>query len=387
MSALRIGVFAHSTNPRGGVVHAMQLAEALCDLGHDATLLAPGPAGKPFFRRTRCPSIVIPGMPASADVEQLVAMRRVEIAGFLRMSGAPCFDILHAQDSISALALSDLRDRKQITGFLRTVHHLDVFPNSRLAAWQDEAVRHADHLFCVSRAWQAELDRRFGRDSTFVGNGVDTGHFTPLPEARDVALRHRLLPQGGRMVLALGGIEARKNILGTLSAFLHVLDRHPGLDLHLVIAGGATLLDHSETRRRFGQLLGQSAHAGRVVLAGVIPDADMPSLYRNAAMLCFPSLREGFGLCVLEAMASGIPVIASEGAPFDEYLHPGDAICVDPLDNLSIAAAMLQALQPDTIRQAAINGPVRARTFDWQQVAGAHLAMYHHFQQELTHDA
>ena len=387
MNSPRIGIFAHSTNPRGGVVHAMQLAEALCDHGEDATLLAPAPDDAHFFRSTRCRSILIPACRVTGDLEQLVQARRAEIAAFLRTPAAPRFDILHAQDPISALALSDLACEGRIPGFMRTVHHLDLFRNAKLALWQDEAVRRATQLFCVSRLWQAELDRRFGRSSIVIGNGVDTRRFTPDPDPRDSLLRQRLLPHGGRMVLAIGGIEARKNTLGTLRAFLHVMHRGRHPDLHLVIAGGATLLDHSETHRAFDRILRSSDHADRVVLAGVVDDADMPSLYRNAAMLCFPSLQEGFGLCVIEAIASGIPVIAPYGAPFDEYLQADDAILVDPADDVSIADGMLLALQPECIRRARSRGPERARHFDWRQVAANHVVQYNRFQPEAAEHA
>ena len=382
MSRLRIGILAHSTNPRGGVVHAMQLAEALCDLGKDATLLAPAPDGARFFRVTRCPAIGIPAAPAVRDVERLVETRRREIANFLVAPGTPWFDVLHAQDSISALALSDLVDVGRLPGFLRTVHHLDNFASPLLASWQDEAVRRASHLFCVSRLWQSELERRFGRASTLVGNGVDTSRFNPVPTARDT-----LHAQPGRTVLALGGIEARKNTLGTLRAFLRLMAQGDHPDLRLVVAGGATLLDHSRTRRAFDEILRSSVHADRVQLAGVVDDAGMPSLYRNAAMLCFPSLQEGFGLCVLEAMACGIPVIVPHGAPFDEYLRDGDAILVDPADDLSIADAMLRALGAEAVRHARRNGPVRAAHFDWQRVAARHLVQYARFQPEMTEHA
>ena len=387
MSGPRIGILAHSTNPRGGVVHAMQLAEALCDLGEDATLLAPAPDQARFFRATRCPAIGIPAAPAARDVERLVETRRGEIASFLTAPGTPCFDILHAQDSISALALSDLVDAGRLPGFLRTVHHLDDFASPLLAAWQDEAVRRASRLLCVSRLWQSELERRFGRASTLVGNGVDTARFNPEPAARDA-----LHVRPGRTVLALGGIEARKNTLGTLRAFLRLMELGDHPDLRLVVAGGATLLDHSRTRHAFDALLRGSVHADRVHLAGVVDDADMPSLYRNAAMLCFPSLQEGFGLCVLEAMACGIPVIVPHGAPFDEYLRTGDAILVDSTDDGSIADAMLHALGADAVRHARCHGPARAREFDWQRVASRHLAQYDaaqhdRFQPEMSEHA
>ncbi len=385
MTPPRIAIFAHSTNPRGGVVHAMQLAEALHGLGVAATLLAPAAAGQRFFRAPQCPSILIPASPAPTDVERLVEIRRDEIATFLRGRAAPRFDVLHAQDSISALALSDLAREGRIAGFLRTVHHLDDFDSPRLGRWQDEAVRAATHLFCVSRHWQSELRRRFGRTATMVGNGVDGARFTAAPQPRDAILRGGWLPHGGRMILALGGIEARKNSIGTLRAFLELIRHGEHADLHLLFAGGASLLDHTGARDGFARILHASPHAHRVRLAGVIDDAEMPSLYRNASMLCMPSLREGFGLCALEAMASGIPVIAPRGAPFDDYLDAEDAIRVDPASDASITAAMRAALQPQAIRRAAARGPVRARRFDWREVARAHLADYARLPEAVLH--
>ncbi|WP_428375658.1 MSMEG_0565 family glycosyltransferase [Lichenicoccus sp.] len=376
MSGLRVGILAHSTNPRGGVVHALNLAEALTARGIEATLLAPATPGASLFRAPQCRTLLIPAAPvAQAGTETLVRTRRAEITNFL---GTRHYDLLHAQDPISALALSDLEGAGHIRSFVRTVHHLDPFRNPVLARWQDMAVQRARGLFCVSRMWREIIAARYGRRSVVVGNGVETRRFTPRPDHRDAALRTRLLPGGERFVLAIGGIEERKNTLGTLRAFLRIMraQTHPGL--RLVIAGGASLLDHSAYRREFAAVLDRSGYADRVILAGVIEDADMPALYRSAALLCFASLQEGYGLCILEALACGIPVVAPHGAPFDEYLDPPDALRVDPRNDAEIASAILRALQPPCAQRAYRHGPVRAARFAWDEVATAHLAGYYH---------
>ncbi len=376
MSALRVGILTHSTIPRGGVVHALSLAEALSAHGVDATLLAPATPGATLFRQPQCRSVLIPAAPvAEAATETLVRTRRAEITDFLETQQ---YDLLHAQDPISALALSDLEVAGHIRGFVRTVHHLDAFRNPVLAQWQDMAVTRARGLFCVSRMWREIIAGRYGRRSVVVGNGVETRRYTPRPDHRDAALRSRLVPGGEPFVLAVGGIEERKNTLGTLRAFLRITraQTHPGL--RLVIAGGASLLDHSAYRREFNAVLERSGHADRVILAGVMPDADMPALYRSAALLCFASLQEGYGLCVLEALACGIPVIAPHGAPFDEYLDPADALRVDPRSDADIASAILRGLQPGHAERARRHGPVRATRYGWDEVAAAHLAGYHH---------
>ena len=376
MSTLRVGILAHSTNPRGGVVHALNLAEALTARGVDATLLAPAPPGTALFRSPECRTVLIPvATVASAATETLVRTRRTEISHFLQTRR---YDLLHAQDPISALALSDLEATGRIRGFVRTVHHLDAFENPVLAQWQDMAVQRARGLFCVSRMWREIVAARYGRRSVVVGNGVRTRQYTPWPDHRDAAMRGRLLPGGEPFVLAIGGVEARKNTLGLLRAFLRIARAQNHPELRLVIAGGASLLDHGAYRREFNAVLDRSGYADRVILAGVIEDADMPALYRSAALLCFPSLQEGYGLCVLEALACGIPVVAPHGAPFDEYLDDADALRVDPRSDAAIASAILRALQPECTGRARRHGPVRAAQFGWDEVAAAHLAGYHH---------
>ena len=304
----------------------------------------------------------------------------VKVGGYYGVLGQTrgLYDLLHAQDPISALALSDLEATGRIRGFVRTVHHLDAFENPVLAQWQDMAVQRARGLFCVSRMWREIVAARYGRRSVVVGNGVRTRQYTPWPDHRDAAMRGRLLPGGEPFVLAIGGVEARKNTLGLLRAFLRIARAQNHPELRLVIAGGASLLDHGAYRREFNAVLDRSGYADRVILAGVIEDADMPALYRSAALLCFPSLQEGYGLCVLEALACGIPVVAPHGAPFDEYLDDADALRVDPRSDAAIASAILRALQPECTGRARRHGPVRAAQFGWDEVAAAHLAGYHH---------
>ena len=129
------------------------------------------------------------------------------------------------------------------------------------------------------------------------------------------------------ILLAVGGIEERKNSIRILEAFQQVLTIHR--DAQLVIAGGASLLDHGAYRRQFEALLAANGVLDRAVRClGPIPDAEMPSLYRLADALVFPSVKEGFGLVVLEAMASGTPVVTSRIAPFTEYLHENDVVLV-----------------------------------------------------------
>lgn len=372
--ALRIALFTHSTNPRGGVVHALEVGEALHDLGHKVVVHAPDTGGG-FFRKVRCGVALVPAAPAKDGVDSMVRQRIAEYVRFLKRS-RPTYDIYHAQDGISANALAELAAQNRIRGYLRTIHHLDKFQSPYLRDCQDRSVLTADRCFCVSKTWQTIVKREFGIEPAEAPNGVNTRKFTPGAVAADDEVAARIGIAEGPVFLAVGGIELRKNTVGTLRAFLSILPECPAAQL--VVVGGASLLDHAAYRREFQSLLESSgAAAGRVILAGVVEDRDMPALFRLADALVFPSFKEGFGLVVLEAMASGTPVICPGEPPFTEYLNRGDAVFVTPSDTSSIADAMRYVLDGGAAASLRIAGLAVSRRFTWRASAEAHLRHYH----------
>jgi len=373
MKNLRIALYTHSTNPRGGVVHTLELGNALAEAGHDVTIHAPDPAGKGFFRDTAARHVSIKAAPAPASLSGMVAQRIGEIAAHIRKHGES-YDIHHAQDSINANALADCTESEDIRGFIRTVHHVDQYADKQLLALQSRAIRAAERCFSVSRVWQDFLRGAYQIESGIVPNGVSLRRYSPEPALRDTALRTDLHLGGGPVYLAVGGVEARKNTINILRAFQHVLAIVPAA--RLVIAGGASLLDHSHYQALFRAELAASGIKDRVLLIGQMADADMPSLYRIADALVFPSVKEGFGLVVLEALASKTPVIVSRIAPFTEYLTESDCSFADPLDPASIGQAMLRAISVEG-RATALHGRngVAAR-MGWDKSAAIQLALY-----------
>jgi glycosyltransferase-like protein len=385
--SLRIAILAHSTNPRGGVVHALELGDALARLGHDATVHAPDPSSAGFFRATVCRTACVSAAPAGRDVTAMVERR---IADYLRHFEAPQhrrFDVWHAQDGISANALATLKARGLIAGFARTVHHVDTFEDARLSSLQLRGITAADRLFVVSDVWRQWLRRELGRDACRVGNGVDTSRYSPAPDATDAALRVRLdLPPAAPVFLAVGGVEERKNTMRILAAFRTLHSHHPSS--RLVIAGGASLLDHGAYQARFAAALAQSSLPdGAVIPTGPWPQALMPALYRAATALVFPSTKEGFGLVVLEAMASGVPVVTSRIAPFTEYLGDDDVLWCDPFEVASIAAAMAASLDAARREDCIARGLRIAARHDWTRTAQAHLASYRSLQEPAQEPA
>ena len=373
--SLRIAILTHSTNPRGGVRHALELADSLTRLGHHAVVHAPAPTGNGFFRAPLSPAVTVMASPVDADLAAMVAVRIVDYVRHFEVPANRRFDVFHAQDSISANALANLKQRGLIRRFARTVHHIDSFRDQRLSEWQSRSVAEPDELFVVSELWQHKLELEFGRRSTNVGNGVDTERYAPRRGTYDSEVRTRYRLGDGPIMLSVGGVEERKNSIRLLEAFKQLLTVRP--DAQLVIAGGASLLDHASYQRQFESLIAADRNLDRAVTRlGPVPDAHMPSLYRLSDALVFPSVNEGFGLVILEAMASGTPVVTSRIAPFTEFLHENDVVWCDPLNVASIANAMAAVLLEPLHSRLAHRGALVARQFDWVNTAQAHLPVY-----------
>ncbi|WP_428032031.1 MSMEG_0565 family glycosyltransferase [Ancylobacter sp.] len=372
---LRIAILAHSTNPRGGVVHALELGDALVRLGCEAVVHAPDPRGAGFFRPSLCATVSVPAAPAGSDVAAMVRQRADEYMSHFNALEHRRFDVFHAQDGISGNALATLKEHGLIPGFARTVHHVDAFRDPALLALQHRSILAADRHFVVSALWQGLVAETFGLEAVLVGNGVDVGRFSPLPDGREAALAARLGLGAGPVVLSVGGVEPRKNTRRILEAFLQLRAMHPRAQL--VIAGGVTLLDHKDYLEQFEAALATSGlPEGAVLRTGALAQEDMPALYRLAHVLAFPSVKEGFGLVALEAMASGVPTVISRIAPFTEHIGEGETVWCDPLHAGAIADALMLALKPENRARLKALGPSVAARHDWAATARAHLPTY-----------
>jgi alpha-1,3-rhamnosyl/mannosyltransferase len=115
---------------------------------------------------------------------------------------------------------------------------------------------------------------------------------------------------------------------------------------------------------------------GQIRWLGPMPETDLPALYCGAGLFVFPSLYEGFGLPVLEAMACGTPVVCSNCSGLPEIT--GDAaLLVDPMDTMALARVIRMALEDEGLRQTMIEkGLLRAQTYSWHQTAQSSLELY-----------
>jgi glycosyltransferase-like protein len=369
---LSIGLYTYSTQPRGSVVHCAALADALSARGHAVTVYALAkPGSESFFRALDAQLVLIACEAGPASMEALIAQRIGEFSRCVREL-SPEHDVHHAQDCLAANAL--LRSRPRRGAVVRTVHHVEQFESESLTHCQARSIYDSDAVLTVSELTHGDVQREFGITSERVSNGVERARFERPSANRVGQLRHRLgLAEREPVIVSFGGIEPRKNTLRLLDAFLALRTRVPA---RWVIVGGASILDHSAYRQAFEQRLVRCSEADQraIVCTGVLSEHEITAAYALASVVAAPSLREGFGLVALEALAAGVPLVASRMPPFTEYLDDGCAWLVDPEDTAQLADSLAHALSgsPERVR----NGLDRARRFAWENVARQHERVY-----------
>ena len=266
---------------------------------------------------------------------------------------------MHAQDCISANAAGRC---------LRTVHHIDHFTTPELARCHERAISAPSGHVCVSAAVAAELRDGWGIEARVIPNGVDAARFAAAAGPSAAGARQGWRRRLGRYVLAVGGIEPRKGSIELLDAFARLRPADPGL--RLVIAGGDTLFDYRPYRARWEA---RAAELGLdPVVLGPVGHDELPTLVAAAAAFAFPSSKEGFGLAAMEALAAGVPVVASDLPVLREVFGGAVAFAAGPD---AFAARLRDALDgPSPACRAA--GQALAARYTWDEAATRHLALY-----------
>ena len=245
-------------------------------------------------------------------------------------------------------------------------------PPTTKRLWQTlviPAARRAQRLIAHSRSARAEIAEDFGIEPSRIdvvphGPGRTTAAPTAEPE-----LRARLSLGDGPVVLSVSALLAHKNLPPLLDAMAIVRRGVPGASL-VVPANRTPLQAQLEAQAHRLQI------SEAVVFPGWLPSEDLEGLYRLAACFVFPSLREGFGLPVLEAMRRGVPVACSNASAVPEVA--GDAaLLFDPDRPDEIAAAILAVfLDRALAERLAARGRARAELFSWDRAAEETLAVY-----------
>jgi glycosyltransferase involved in cell wall biosynthesis len=232
-----------------------------------------------------------------------------------------------------------------------------------LAAVAVPAIKHADHVATISDYVLKDVRRTLGIDpakSSRIYNGL-----TPLPVGQASPARDGKT----RVILGVNLWQPHKNLHRLIGAFSRLRGEMPALELHLAGRPQANY----RTQPDLAALLERPG----VRVLGYLSEQDLGSAYASADAVCYPSLEEGFGLPVLEAMAAGAPVITSDASCLPE-IAGGAAVLVDPLSEEAIAAGIRRVLEegPAERTDRIARGRRVAAGFSWNESARQYAAIY-----------
>jgi glycosyltransferase involved in cell wall biosynthesis len=332
-----------------------------------------------LFYASRSVPYPLPPLPANFHVTRL-PYHDIWLARLWQRAQAPLpadwitgpIDLFHSPD----FTLPPVR---RGTRTLLTVHDLSFVRDPASAApglrgYLDvvvpRSVARADHILADSAATRADLIELYQTPPEKISVlycGIHAA-FRPVADPLTLAaVRARYGLGSAPFILAVSTLQPRKNYARLIQAFA----RLPDQGVNLVIAGGKGWLFEtifSEVERLHLR--------ERVIFPGFVADEDLPALYSAARLLAYPSLYEGFGLPMLEAMACGTPVVASTASCLPEVAG-GAARLVTPTDVEALAAALDQVLADETLRRDLVaKGQTRAGQFSWEQSARQLLAIY-----------
>lgn len=283
------------------------------------------------------------------------------------------FDVFHSQFSVPPFLCS----RSVLTIFDLAFERYPQFFNRKLLLQMKVLMpwscRRAHHIITISESSKRDIVDfyRVEPERVTVTYPGASDNYQPLDQGQAQARLRQAYGIESPFMLYVGNLEPRKNLSRLLEAFAQ-LKRKDRIAHKLVIVGQkAWLYDNIfETLRKHS--LEQ-----QVILTGYVPGADLPVLYNAASVMVYPSLFEGFGLPVIEAMACGTPVITSYGSSLEE-IASGAAVLVDPYSILSIAAGIEKVANSTEMRRRLRQaGLARAACFSFRKMAEQTRSVYH----------
>lgn len=283
-------------------------------------------------------------------------------------------ELFHATDFVLPYTLPSTRTLLTVhdLSFVRVPQAASPTLKAYLDAVVPRSVERADHVLADSAATKDDLIEMYKTPAdkiTVLYSGVDQ-RFRRVSDRRALdSTRSKYGLTGLRYVLSVGTVQPRKNYSRVIRALAEV--RASGLDLHYAIAGGQGWLQEEMQRTIAATGMEDFVH-----LLGYVDDGDLPALYSESRIFLMPSLYEGFGLPILEAMACGVPVVTSNISSLPEVA--GDAaILIDPMDTAALRDAIL-AVETDSplSEQLVENGYRQAERFNWRRSAAQLMSVY-----------
>jgi len=355
---VRIALLSMDYPPRmagGTTIHARALAVALVRLGHEVHVVASRAPGAPpeevregvSVHRVRDPYTVNSGLAVGRLLERLDVVHGHNTCayGHLRLHDFPTVVKMHSTWAEEAIRYRGLGVPARRRVAMRLFVRQDRF-----------CARRADHIICITDAVAGEVERHYGvpRDRmTVVHNGVDLEAFRAAAPERDRAREE--LGLGGVVVAYVGRLEPHKGVGDLVEAMV-------GLKAELLLVGDGTDRAHLEARA--------SELGVKATFTGFIPHEQVPRMYAAADVVCYPSLYEPLGNVVLEAMASGRPIVAARSGGLPEVFEPGTGALVPPGDASALRDALAPLVADPSAREAAgRKGLATAPRYGWDRVA------------------
>lgn len=249
--------------------------------------------------------------------------------------------------------------------------NLSLFSRFYWGRWLPFTVKRADLIFASSENTKKDIQRLLGVEPEkikviYLGAGKE---FFPRGknEIEHAKYKYNILNE---YVLHVGTIEPRKNIERLIVAFKRMKNK-TGRNIKLVLVGSKKW-----AYEKVRNVIDREKMQDDVIFPGYIEDKDLPAIYSGAAVLALPSLYEGFGLPVVEAMACGTPVVASDISSIPEVAKDA-AVLFDPYNEEEIASALVSVLSDDQLRKSLISkGFDKASEFNYQKTAQKVLEQY-----------
>jgi phosphatidylinositol alpha-mannosyltransferase len=360
---MRIGmVCPYSFDVPGGVqAHVLQLAKVMRARGHTVSVLAPSSPHVSLPDYVVSAGRAVP-IPYNGSVARLQFSPAVH-GKVRRWLADGEFDVLHLHEpNAPSLSMWALRVAE---GPIVATFHTSTTKSLTLSVFQ--GVLRPWHEKIVGRIAVSDLARRWqmealGSDAVEIPNGVDVASFASAPRLKGY-------PRPGKTVLFLGRYdEPRKGMAVLLDTLPSLVERFPGVQLLIVGRG-----DEDELRSKTGEL------AGHLRFLGQVDDAAKASALRSADVYCAPNTGgESFGIVLVEAMAAGTPVVASDLYAFRRVLRDGEAGQLVPVDDsAALAAALIAVLEDDAMAERYIAaGADLVRRYDWSVVANQIMRVY-----------